>query len=116
MPILFYEVFDGLLAYLNDIEEIRDVFFHYPLGYQDLDVALSFDYHSKGYLKKDEIGSIHVLHNEILYKIVEEEGSVNPVKKEIVPDVYITQEIAPKYKYTRHALPEEDRCNTIEKK
>jgi hypothetical protein len=70
---LFYEAVDGLLAHLNKNEKIRDYFFHFPLTYKDLEFHFSFDYESKGYLKKDEVDSIHINENRITYFIVDKE-------------------------------------------
>ena len=75
----FYEVVDGLLNCINQNEKLKEYFYHYPLGYEDLDFSLSFDYENKGTLKCDDIRAIHIQFNEILYEIIEEEGPSRPI-------------------------------------
>jgi hypothetical protein len=70
---LFYEIADGLLERLNKNEKIRNYLFHHPVTYRDLEFHLSFDYESKGFLKRDEVDSIHINENRITYFIVDKE-------------------------------------------
>lgn len=70
---LFYEIVDGLLEHLNKNEKIRQYFCHYPITYKDLEFFLSFDYEHKGFLKRDDVASIHIDENEITYFIVDKE-------------------------------------------
>src|SRR5579872_1640327 len=55
----FYEVVDGLLERINKNEKLKEYFYHYPVGYEDLHFCLSFDHENKGSLKRDEIRAIH---------------------------------------------------------
>jgi len=70
---LFYSIVDGLLQEINNNKRIRQYFYHTPVGYQDLHFGLSFDYSSKGYLKKDDVRKIYIFENRISYLIVEKE-------------------------------------------
>ncbi len=73
----FYAVVDGLLDHLNKNEQIKHHFSHYPVTYADLRFFLSFDYKDKGFLKKDDIASIHIYMNEILYVVVQNDGETD---------------------------------------
>lgn len=71
--ILFYSIVDGLLQEINANKRIQQYFYHTPVGYQDLHFGLSFDYSSKGYLRKDDVMKIYIFENRISYLIVEKE-------------------------------------------
>src|SRR5262249_6965398 len=73
----FYALVDGLLDRLNQSEAVRPFLSHYPVTYADLHLFLAFDYKNKGFLKKDDIDSIHIAMNEILYVIVENDGETD---------------------------------------
>jgi hypothetical protein len=88
---LFYEVVDGLIQAINAHPEISDEFYHYPIGYQDLEVSLSFDYESKGHLKKDDVSAIYIWYHEEMCFIVEKEGKEEVEKKWITPNIYTTE-------------------------
>ncbi len=106
---LFYSIVDGLLACLNAKESIRDCFYHYPVGYEDLYFRLNFDYESKGYLSRNEISSIGILENEIMYFIVEEDGGTAEMEtRQIIPDVYIGTGLSSKTRCITKKLPETD--------
>lgn len=70
---LFYSIVDELLEKINKDKRIQNYFYHTPVGYQDLHVGLSFDYSSKGYLKKDDVRKIYIFENRISYLIIEKE-------------------------------------------
>lgn len=70
---LFYSIVDGLLQEINNNKRIQQYFYHTPIGYQDLHFGLSFDYSSKGYLKKDDVMKIYIFENRISYLMVEKE-------------------------------------------
>ncbi len=74
---LFYNLANGLLNELNSNESIKTYFYHYPVGYQDLRLTLSFDYENKGFLKKDDVKMIGIQQNEITYYIVTVDGMTN---------------------------------------
>jgi hypothetical protein len=73
----FYEIVDGLLKELNENEQIRAHFYHYPLTYQDLHFALSFDYQDKVYFRKDDVEHITIQFNKIFYEIANVDGATN---------------------------------------
>jgi len=73
----FYAVVDGLLDHLNKNEAIQPYFAHYPVTYEDLEFFLAFDYKDKGFLKKDDIDSIHIYMNKIRYYVVQEDGQTD---------------------------------------
>ncbi|MES2272908.1 MAG: hypothetical protein V4487_01805 [Chlamydiota bacterium] len=106
---LFYSIVDGLLVAINEKDCIRDCFFHYPVGYEDLYFRLNFDYHVLGHLKRDEVSMIGILENEIKYFIVEEDGEKATLEtKQIIPDVYIGTGLSPKIRCITKKLPEMD--------
>ena len=72
---LFYSVVDGLLDEINKNKRTQQYFSHYPIGYQDLHIGLSFDYSGKGHLKKDDVLKIYISENRISYLIVEKEDT-----------------------------------------
>ena len=106
---LFYEVADGLIDAINSHKEIGEYFYHYPIGYEDLDISLSFDYENKGHLKKDDIDSIYISDNEICYFIIDKEDAPNEIQKQQVsPEIYILKGFGSKTHAIRKQLPETD--------
>lgn len=104
---LFYETVDGLIQAINSHPEIGDEFFHYPIGYQDLRVGLSFDYERKGSLKEDEIDQISIFENEIFYEVVNQESTPDEIEKKwILPNIYKTEGFGSKTHCIRKKLPE----------
>ena len=89
----FYAVVDGLLAHINKNTQLENYFFHYPVDYRDLEIHFSFEDDKKGFLKKDEMQSIHIFRNKIYYEISSEDGPNVIVKDQISPDIYITKGI-----------------------
>jgi hypothetical protein len=82
----FYSILDGLLDELNRNDSIREFFYHYPVGYQDVRFTVSFDYEDKGYLEKDDVYMISILDNSITYFLLKEDGVQNKLaSKEIYP-------------------------------
>jgi len=73
----FYSVVDGLLEHLNKNEGLKPFFSHYPVTYEDLEFFLAFDYKDKGFLKKDDIDSIHIYMNKIRYYVVQQDGQTD---------------------------------------
>jgi len=83
---LFYHLVDGLLAEINRNQRFRDIFFHFPITYADLELTLSFDYESKGHLNRDDVDQIGIYLNKIYYFISKVDGLKNEiVAKEMVP-------------------------------
>ena len=106
---LFYEVADGLIDAINSHKEIGEYFYHYPIGYEDLDISLSFDYENKGHLKKDDIDSIYISDNEICYFIIDKEDAPDELQKQQVsPEIYILKGFGSKTHAIRKKLPETD--------
>ncbi|OGN64836.1 MAG: hypothetical protein A3E80_02180 [Chlamydiae bacterium RIFCSPHIGHO2_12_FULL_49_9] len=83
--VYFYELVDGLLTRINQNEKLKDYFYRFPIGYEDLRFDLSLDYESKGYLKKDEVRSIHIYNNQIFYFLIEKEGFKVPKGDSQIP-------------------------------
>jgi hypothetical protein len=104
---LFYYVVDGLLNKLNGDPSLKDYFYHYPVGYEDLFFRLSFDYEKKGYLKKDDLSMIYIFENKIGYCILSEEGPAQMKQRELGSDVYILEGFSPKEKVIKRKLPEQ---------
>lgn len=111
--VYFYEVVDGLLDRLNHNDEIKEYFYHHPIGYEDLHFSLSFDYENKGYLKKEEIKSIHIEFNEIFYEIVDEEGPSQPILESRGPGLSIMKGYTKASKCIIRKLPESSDSDKI---
>ncbi len=88
---LFYELIDGLIEKINDTEYLRKYFSHYPIGYEDLFVRLSFDYDSKGHLRKGDVFQVNICDNEVTFHILEENDPIRPNYKEIKKDIFILE-------------------------
>jgi hypothetical protein len=74
---MFYRIVDGLLAEINDHENLRECFFHNPVTYADLHFSLNFDYESKGHLKQGEVDQIAIEFNKIFYFIANVNGAID---------------------------------------
>lgn len=85
----FYSIVDGLLDHINKNTRLAKYFFHYPVDYSDLEFHFSFDYESKGFLKREDVHSIHIARNKIFYEIVNEEGPNGIEQEQVSPDIYI---------------------------
>ena len=104
---MFYSMVDGLLDRINKDESLKQYFFHSPVGYQDLWVSLSFDYESKGFLKRDDLDAIHIAENKIYYFIAEKDGVARELKqRRVVPDVYILTDVLSNTRSIVRKLPE----------
>lgn len=103
---LFYSVIDGLINRINKTEKIKNYFSHSPIGYEDFYFRLSFDYESEGHLKKDDVKQIAILDNQIMYFIVDEEGTTKIKKNDISPDIHIIDGFSPKTRSIVKKLPE----------
>ena len=88
---LFYELADSLIKEINSHTELSDLFYHYPIGYEDLSISLSFDYDLKENLKIGDVHSIYIKNNKILYNIINSEKPKKIIKKEIVSDIWILE-------------------------
>jgi hypothetical protein len=105
----FYELADTLVQTINSHPEIGKYFYHFPIGYEDLELSLSFDYEDKGHLKKDDIDSIYIQKNQIIYFVVDNEETVDKMKMDqITPDIYILRDFASRSHSIRRPLPEKD--------
>lgn len=87
----FYSIVDGLLAHINKNVQIKKYFFHFPVNYSDLELNFSFEDGSQGALKHDEVKSIHIARNKILYEIVNEEESNDIQYDQVSPEIYVLQ-------------------------
>ena len=106
---LFYEVADSLIDTINSHKEIGEYFYHYPIGYEDLDIGLAFDYENKRHLKKDDVKSIYISDNEICYFIIDKEDAPDELQKQQVsPEIYILKGFGSKTHAIRKKLPEMD--------
>jgi hypothetical protein len=104
----FYELADSLIEEVNSHTELSDLFYHYPISYEDLIISLSFDYDKKSHLKKDDVDSIFIFDNQIYYHIVENEKPKQMIKKEITPEIYILERFETNTRCIVHNLPETD--------
>lgn len=87
---IFYRLVDPIIEQINSHPDLSDLFSFYPIQYKDLGVVLCFDGFNKGYLKDNEVYSIEIKDDKLVYKIMDSEP--NPKKaawKTITPDVYI---------------------------
>jgi hypothetical protein len=100
-----YEIVDGLLTKLNKNEKIRPYFFHYPLTYADLEIHLTFDFDNRYSLKRNEVASIHIEENEILYLIVDKESPHKKANPKTTPTESLGDYID-LHRVIRHKLPE----------
>ncbi len=87
----FYSIADGLLEQINKNTQLKDYFFHYPVDYSDLQLNFSFEDKNQGSLKRDEVESIHLTRNKILYEIVNEEESNDIQYDQVSPEIYVLQ-------------------------
>ncbi len=105
----FYEMADGLIHAINSHEEIGEYFYHYPIGYQDLEVGLAFDYERKGHLKKDEVKTVYMRDNAIAYLIIDREEPSKKMQREwMSPDISIIKSFGDNTRMIRKTLPEVD--------
>jgi hypothetical protein len=77
----FFTFFDELIDYVNQHEEFKDLFYHFPIGYKDFFLSFSFDYNLKGHLEKDDVYLISIFHNKVHYTVVDdfdESNDINP--------------------------------------
>jgi hypothetical protein len=103
----FYRVIDGLIDHINAHKEIGKYFFHYPVDYRDFEFHFSFDYEGKGFLKPEEIHSIHISQDEILYLVVEKSGPTEIIKKPVSSDIYLLEGFMPKHRSIRRNISED---------
>ena len=73
----FFTFVDELIGYVNHHEEFKDIFYHFPIGYEDFHLSFSFDYHFKGHLKKDDVWLISIFENRVYYSIVRDFDTSN---------------------------------------
>ncbi len=104
---LFYEVADGLINSINCHPEIGEYFYHYPIGYEDLQLGLGFNYERKGTLKKDDIDAIYMRENKISYFIIDQEEAPAEIQeKKLSPEVSILKGFGSKTRAIVKKLPE----------
>ena len=102
----FYEVIDGLINYLNGIEDIRDMFQSYPIGYADVEIHCGFDQNGGDVLKNGDVCSIHILNHKICYIFLDKEDGQKPTLKKLETGLWVSYDMFANMRSVIHSLPE----------